>query len=34
MFLVDFTGDEPDGSAKFFLMAFRNAKLQEAVESC
>ena len=25
-------GDEPDGSAKFFATAFRNAKLQEAVE--
>ena len=24
-------GDEPDGSAKFFATAFRNAKLQEAV---
>ncbi len=24
-------GDEPDGSAKFFAAAFRNAKLQEAV---
>ena len=23
-------GDEPDGSAKFFATAFRNAKLQEA----
>jgi len=25
-------GDEPDGSAKFFATAFRNAKLKEAVE--
>ena len=25
-------GDEPDGSAKFFATAFRNAKLREAVE--
>ena len=25
-------GDEPDGSAKFFATAFRNAKMKEAVE--
>jgi len=25
-------GDEPDGSAKFFATAFRNAKIREAVE--
>ena len=25
-------GDEPDGSAKFFATAFRNAKIKEAVE--
>ena len=24
-------GDEPDGSAKFFATAFRNAKIEEAV---
>lgn len=24
-------GDEPDGSAKFFTTAFRNAKIEEAV---
>ncbi len=26
------TGDEPEGSAKFFATAFRNAKMKEAVE--
>ena len=25
-------GDEPDGSAKFFATAFKNAKMKEAVE--
>ena len=25
-------GDEPDGSAKFFATAFRNARIKEAVE--
>ena len=25
-------GDEPDGSAKFFATAFRNAKIKEAVD--
>ena len=32
MFLADSqAGDEPDGSAKFFATAFRNAKMKEAV---
>lgn len=26
-------GDEPDGSAKFFATAFKNAKMKEAVEN-